>query len=112
MSDNLGENSMIVEKTTIVKTGEPFSISVKAFAGGHKVEFKYKFDPMIEITLDQLEKDLATSQVKRAIRATHDLIEAPLDKGGLASHVLTDEDVVSKALEQAAKKATKKVSSK
>ena len=105
MSDNLGENSMVVEKTTIVKTGEPFALSVKAFAGGHKVEFKYQFDPNIEIQLDQLEKDLATSQVKRAIRAVHDLIEAPLDKGGLASHVLTEADVVSKAL-------SKKVSSK
>ena len=105
MSDNLGENSMVVEKTTIVKTGEPFAISVKAFAGGHKVEFKYQFDPNNEIGLDKLERELATSEVKRAIYAVHKLIEAPISEGGLESHVLTDNDVVSKAL-------SKKVSSK
>ena len=104
-SDNLGENSMIVEKTTIVKTGEPFALSVKAFAGGHKVEFKYQFDPNNPIVLDKLETDLANSEVKRAIKAVHELIEAPIDEGGLASHVLTEADVVSKAL-------SKKVSSK
>ena len=105
MSDNLGENSMIVEKTTIVKTGEPFALSVKAFAGGHKVEFKYQFDPTIEIVLDKLETELAKSEVKRAILAVHKLIEAPINEGGLESHVLTEADVVSKAL-------SKKVSSK
>lgn len=99
MGDNLGENPMgVVEKTTTIVSAEPFVITVKAFAGGHKVEFKYQFDPTIEIRLDQLEKDLATSQVKRAIAAVHKLIEAPIDEGGLASHVLTEADVVSKAL--------------
>ena len=98
MSENNGGNSMIVEKTTIVKTAEPFAISVKAFAGGHKVEFKYQFDPNNPIVLDQLEEELAESEVKRVIHAIHKLIEAPISEGGLESHVLTEADIASKAL--------------
>ena len=98
MGDNLGENSMVVERTTIVKSAEPFSISVKAFAGGHKVEFKYQFDPTIEIVLDKLETELAKSEVKRTILAVHKLIEAPISEGGLESHILTEADIASKAL--------------
>ena len=105
MGDNLGENPAIVEKITTVKSAEPFAISCRAFAGGHKVEFKYQFDPNNPIVLDQLEMELAKSDVKRAIHAVHKLIEAPISEGGLESHVLTEADVVSKAL-------SKKVSSK
>ena len=97
MSDNIRENS-IVEKTTIVKSAEPFAISCRAFAGGHKVEFKYQFDPNNPIVLDQLEMELAKSDVKRAIHAVHKLIEAPISEGGLESHVLTEADIASKAL--------------
>jgi len=98
MGDNLGENPAIVEKITTVKSAEPFAISVKAFAGGHKVEFKYQFDPNNPIVLDQLEEELAESEVKRVIHAIHKLIEAPISEGGLQSHVLTEADIASKAL--------------
>ena len=79
------------KKETTIKLNEPFRISVKSFAKGHKVEFTINMNPDNSIHMDRLEKELADSEIKRTILATHKIITDPIDKGGLASTVLTDD---------------------
>ena len=82
---------VIEKKETTVKLNEPFRISVKSFAKGHKVEFTINMDPDNSIHMDRLTKELATSEIKQAIKATHDMIVLSRDKGGLGSNVLADD---------------------
>lgn len=79
------------KKETTLKLNEPFKISVKSFAKGHKVEFTINMNPDNPIHMDRLEKELADSEIKKAIKATHDIITAPIDEGGLGSKVLADD---------------------
>ena len=44
------------KKETTLKLNEPFKISVKSFAKGHKVEFTINMNPDNSIHMDRLEK--------------------------------------------------------
>jgi len=90
-------DNLIVERKTIVTNAEPLKIKATPFADGHRVEFTLNLDPNNPIHLDQLMADLETSTVKQAIKAVHDMIVAPLEQGGLSSHVIVDADVQAKA---------------
>ena len=81
----------IEKKETTIKLNEPFRISVKSFAKGHKVEFTINMNPDNSIHMDRLTKELATSEIKQAIKATHDMIVLSRDEGGLGSNVLADD---------------------
>ena len=79
------------KKETTLKLNEPFKISVKSFAKGHKVEFTINMNPDNSIHMDRLTKDLANSEIKQAIKATHEMITTSVEKGGLGSIVLEND---------------------
>ena len=79
------------KKETTIKLNEPFRISVKSFAKGHKVEFTINMNPDNSIHMDRLTKELASSEIKQAIKATHEIITTPIEKGGLGSIVLEND---------------------
>ena len=83
-------NERIEQKETTMKLAEPLRISIKSFAKGHKVECTINIDPYNSLVLDKFTASLEHSEIKQAIKAAHDLIILPIEKGGFGSTILAE----------------------